>query len=74
MEITDRIALGVFGSDEVTAAVDAHAGFIRGETLAVSLDTGVSVPDSEGASTFRLDVDLDGLEAIIALRREAVDG
>jgi isoleucyl-tRNA synthetase len=74
LEITDRIALGIFGPEEVTAAVDAHAGFIRGETLAVSLDTGVSVPDPEEAFAFRLDVDLDGFEATLALRREAVDG
>ncbi|MDT8340716.1 MAG: class I tRNA ligase family protein, partial [Longimicrobiales bacterium] len=66
LEITDRIALGVYGPDAVQDAARAWASFLTGETLAVSLD--VAAEAGEGWNA-RRDVDLDGVPAVVALAR-----
>ncbi len=38
LEVTDRIDLALSGSDELKAALDAFAEFVRGETLALSIE------------------------------------
>jgi isoleucyl-tRNA synthetase len=69
LEITDRIALGVFGPEEVRGAADAWREFIAGETLAVE----VTVSESGGPDGWQAhrEVDLDGIPAQVALRRAA---
>jgi isoleucyl-tRNA synthetase len=67
LEITDRIDLGIFGVDEVIAAVSAHRGFIAGETLAEALD--VTADGDPSAYDATQDVDLDGRTAVIGLSR-----
>jgi isoleucyl-tRNA synthetase len=70
LEITDRIVLGVFGVGEVTTAAETFEEFIRGETLALTLDRGEAPPPVHAFESV-LEVDLDGLAAVIAFRREA---
>jgi isoleucyl-tRNA synthetase len=45
LDVSDRIALTIAGSDEVQAAARAHEGLITSETLATSYDV---VPGAEG--------------------------
>jgi isoleucyl-tRNA synthetase len=40
LEVEDRIELRLGGDDELLAAASEHAAYIRGETLAESLDFG----------------------------------
>ena len=42
LDVSDRIKLGVEGSEAVKAAMGEHGGFIMAETLAISLETGLS--------------------------------
>ena len=44
LEVSDRIVLGVSGSDEVEAALHAHRDFLMQETLAEAWQTGQSAP------------------------------
>jgi isoleucyl-tRNA synthetase len=68
LEVSDRIRLGVFGDHtDLADAVAACGELIRGETLAVELETG-SATDFHGYEADR-EVDLDGITAIIALGR-----
>ena len=62
---TDRIALWIDGDRAVLDAVRAHAGFIRGETLARGLDVGAraSAPDLEQQ------VDIDGHGMVVGVQR-----
>jgi isoleucyl-tRNA synthetase len=66
LEITDRIRLAVSGPDEIRSAADRFQEFISGETLAVSLAVGVELEQDFEA---KLDVQIDDLEATIALSR-----
>ena len=68
LEITDRIALGIFGPEEVRGAAEAHTGpFIEGETLALEYRAGG--PDDSADYDAVRDVDLDGFPARIAISR-----
>ncbi len=67
LEITDRIALGIFGGSEVHASVYAFRDFIAGETLAEEIRT---EEDGEpGGFEAVREVDLAGHQARIALSR-----
>jgi isoleucyl-tRNA synthetase len=67
LEITDRIALGIFGSPDVQDAAQAFRPFIEGETLA--LEYGVGEEGDPGDFEAFREVDLDGLPAQIAISR-----
>jgi isoleucyl-tRNA synthetase len=69
LEITDRIRLAIDGPDAVVEAAEAFDGFIRGETLAVSLETGAGAVE---ALEHVLTDDIDGSSARVALARAAV--
>ena len=71
LEITDRIALGVFGPDAVQRAVTRWREFIAGETLALEVETGSANGGRFDASR---EVELDGLAAQIGLSRRAYQG
>jgi len=64
-DITTRVALTIDGTPDLLAAVDAHAEFIQGETLARALVVGSRAdrPDREQQVT------LDGHEAVIGIQR-----
>ena len=64
-DITTRVGLWVDGPPELLAAVQEHAGFIQGETLARELRVGSRAgrPDREQVVT------LDGHEAVIGIQR-----
>jgi isoleucyl-tRNA synthetase len=67
LHITDRIALGISGGGEVTAAAEVFEPFITKETLAREYRVG----SGEGSAgfDFEADVDLDGQAAKIGLSR-----
>ena len=63
---TDRIALWVSGDDLVLAAVQRHAAFIQGETLARRLENArAPAPDLEQ------EVDIDGHGVVVGVQRYA---
>lgn len=70
LEITDRIQLGVYGAERIQTAAGSHQPFICGETLAVDMEIG-----GEGGATraydFVQDVQIDELEVVIMLQRDA---
>ena len=65
LEYTDRIALWVDGAEPVRAAARAHAASLQQETLARSLAVG----ERCAAADLEQSHDLDGLEAVVGLRR-----
>lgn len=65
LEISDRIELAVGGTDVVRRAAQAHADFIGGETLALSVHVVEALDD--GAWAHVRDVDIDGDGARIGL-------
>jgi isoleucyl-tRNA synthetase len=62
---TDRVALWIDGDAPLLDAVKAHAGFIRGETLARGLEAGGRAP----APDLEQQVDIDGLAAVVGVQR-----
>ena len=64
LAVSDRIRLAVSGGAELQAAVERHRGWIAGEVLATELLVG---PDKLQDSAVSQVVDLDGVEAAIAL-------
>jgi isoleucyl-tRNA synthetase len=62
---TDRIALWIDGDPPVVEAVQSHAGFIRGETLARGLEVGARAP----AADLEQAVELDGYRAVVGVQR-----
>jgi isoleucyl-tRNA synthetase len=62
---TDRIALWIDGDPPLADAVNAHAGFIRGETLARGLQVGARAP----AADLEQQVDIDGHGAVVGVQR-----
>ena len=60
LEITDRIALGLGGDEELLAAARAHEGYVTGETLATSI-----AYDGSGDAPLTV----DGRPLLIAVRR-----
>jgi isoleucyl-tRNA synthetase len=69
LEITDRIRLAISGPQEIRSAADRFREFISGETLAVSLTIGA---EPEQDLEAKLNIQVDDLEAVIALSRESV--
>lgn len=69
LEITDRIRLAISGPQEIRSAADRFREFISGETLAVSLTLGA---EPEQDLEAKLNIQVDDLEAVIALSRESV--
>jgi len=65
-EYTDRIRLWVSGSAVVEQAVQQHAGFIAEETLAQSLGVG----ERAGSADMEQQLELDGVTALVAVRRD----
>ena len=65
LEVSDRVELGVQGTEEVESAVAGHRDYVSGETLAVSLHIG-SLPDGAAESQ---DLTVNGQAAIVALRK-----
>ncbi len=70
LEVSDRIRLGVSGGAEVLDAVGAFDDFIRGETLAITVDTHEGGMDGDGYAAVR-EVDLDGVPGVIGIARAA---
>jgi isoleucyl-tRNA synthetase len=62
---TDRIALWIDGDQPVLEAVQAHASFIRGETLARGLEVAARAP----APDLEQRVDMDGHGAVVGVQR-----
>jgi isoleucyl-tRNA synthetase len=62
---TDRIALWIGGEPPLLEAVQAHAGFIRGETLARRLEVGGRAPTPD----LEQQVDIDGHSAVVGVQR-----
>ena len=62
---TDRITLWIDGDVPVLEAVKAHAGFIRGETLARGLEIAARSP----APDLEQRVDMDGHGAVVGVQR-----
>ncbi|GAB3646235.1 isoleucine--tRNA ligase [Glycomyces tarimensis] len=46
LDVTDRIEVTIAADDEVRAAVERHAGFVKGETLALELGFGELPPEA----------------------------
>ncbi|HEX9109560.1 MAG TPA: DUF5915 domain-containing protein, partial [Longimicrobiales bacterium] len=67
LAVSDRIRAAIVAPADVQAAARAHSEYIRGETLAVTLEVGDSAPD--GAYEHMFDVELDGLPVRIGLSR-----
>jgi isoleucyl-tRNA synthetase len=67
LDITDRISLGVAGSEAVSDAALAFEGFITGETLARAYMIGEGEDGPE--FQYSVDVDLDGHDTRISLSR-----
>ena len=68
LEITDRIALGLYGGDAIQAAVEAWDDFITGETLALSVESGDAGDPDVWLAFEKLELD-EGVVAGIGLRR-----
>jgi isoleucyl-tRNA synthetase len=66
LEVSDRIRLWIGGDDDARAAASRHRDYIAGETLALALELG---DPPAGAELVRRDVELDGVDATITLRR-----
>ncbi|GIW51332.1 MAG: isoleucine--tRNA ligase [Gemmatimonadales bacterium] len=64
-DYTTRIELGLAGSQEILKAVRAHGSFIARETLA----RGIRVGEVLNQADLVQEVDVDGLEALISLKR-----
>jgi isoleucyl-tRNA synthetase len=62
---TDRIVLWIGGEPLLLEAVEAHAGFIRGETLARRLELGGRAP----APDLEQQVDIDGHAGVVGVQR-----
>ncbi|HWO88005.1 MAG TPA: isoleucine--tRNA ligase [Gemmatimonadales bacterium] len=65
--VSDRIHLWVEGGEDLERAVTSHRGYISGETLATVLTWGS--PANGGDGIAMQDVDLDGVQARLAVRR-----
>ena len=68
LDITDRIRLGVGGTEAVCAAAREHEAAIARETLAVAVEVGERW---EGDFAFRKETVLDGEAAVLGLSRRA---
>ncbi len=64
LEVADRIELFVSASETVVTALRKHEGYLRAETLAVSVVFGTG---PEGAA--RAEADVDGQSLVVALTK-----
>lgn len=67
--VTDRIALGIEGPEEVLAAAAANREFIMTETLARTLELGKAIPGADQRHT----VDVEGYQVTFTMRRQLAD-
>ena len=72
LEVSDRIALRVWGNAELESAVRAHASYVAGEVLAIALDVGAA--DAPAApdlltSTVSRTLEIDGTAVHVTLRK-----
>jgi len=69
LDISDRIALGVFGSDELQDAARSWESFIAGETLATEMDVGAGQGADAPDGRFQASrtVELEGNPVVIGL-------
>jgi isoleucyl-tRNA synthetase len=65
-DVSDRIRVRYTASDGVSAAFEAHAEYIRRETLATQLEPGVEIADG----WYRAEEQIDGLPVVVAVLRE----
>jgi isoleucyl-tRNA synthetase len=65
LDVSDRIRLEIVAPDGVVAAVETHADFVRGETLATEL---AITPGSGAADGFEGEVG-DGQKVAVVVRR-----
>jgi isoleucyl-tRNA synthetase len=70
LHVSDRIALRVWGSEEVEEAARAHRAWIAEEVLALDVRVGAAERAGEGSYHATQAVDLDGHAATVALTRE----
>ena len=68
LDITDRIRLGVGGTEAVCAAARVHEAVLARETLAVAVEVGAT---GSGGFAFTAETELDGEAAILGLSRHA---
>ncbi len=68
--VTDRIELGVEGSPSVLAAAEAHAEFIRSETLIRALLVGRAVAGAELTQT----IEIENHSVTLSVRRHGAGG
>jgi isoleucyl-tRNA synthetase len=66
LEVSDRIELGIRGSEEIESAAHEHRDYIAGETLAVGVQIG---GEGDGRSGEWRDSELDGHSVRIGLSR-----
>ncbi len=69
LALSDRIALQVGGDADVVGAAEAHRDRLAADTLATEVTVGEVAAVDEGAHRHVRTVDLDGVEAVVALRR-----
>jgi isoleucyl-tRNA synthetase len=62
--VSDRIVLGIAGTNEVAEAVDAHADYVAGETLATEVHTAPL-----GDALYTQTAQMDGATVTLTLRR-----
>ncbi|MFL5578583.1 MAG: isoleucine--tRNA ligase [Gemmatimonadaceae bacterium] len=70
LQVSDRIALHVWGSEEAEEAARALRAWIAGEVLALDVRVGAGEGAGEGSYHATQAVDLDGLAATVALTKE----
>jgi isoleucyl-tRNA synthetase len=68
LEVADRIRLGVSGDSALIEALHEHEAYVRGETLAVEFEATEEALAPGGYEVSR-EVDLDGVDAVLALSR-----
>ena len=61
LDVGDRIELRLGGDETLLAAVRAHEGYVKGETLAVALEYG----DVDDGARF----EIDGMELLVSVER-----
>jgi isoleucyl-tRNA synthetase len=69
LEVEDRIALRLAGDPALVAAAEAHRDYLVGETLTVELELTPGTPDTNAATDYSEQTEIDGLPLSIALRR-----
>jgi isoleucyl-tRNA synthetase len=67
LAVSDRIRLGIFGGDDVSAVLQRHGDYVASETLAVDVESGPAPGPAwlDGVQ----DMDLDGVGVALSVRR-----